>query len=192
MAVQFCLCGNSPLLGSGCRGIHQELKLCCGHLFHKDCLKQYAVNYVATALDHPINCPDSQCKQEIDAILLTNELLDTRLFVKYGERLMISAITRLITCPNLHCRLQFEGEHEDFQCPSCQWLICKSCKSHCRKATTERTASSSKSGENRALEAARRRRHRAVSRLQSSLSEPLLQSASLQAAVSGASSAQHC
>jgi len=110
-------------------GLFQEFKLLCAHLFHKDCVNQHAENYAATAFDSSIKCPDSMCKQEIDQNLLV-QLLDEHLYAKYDDRLAFLAMKGLITCPNVHCRYQFEieGEYEDFQCPTCQWAICKSCK----------------------------------------------------------------
>jgi hypothetical protein len=111
-------------------GLFQEMKLGCGHSFHKDCLKGHAETFISTVFNHPIRCPDHECQQEIDPNLLQQQLLGDELFTKYSERLTLLLIPGVITCPNMQCREQFqiEGEYISIPCPRCYVQICKSCK----------------------------------------------------------------
>ena len=97
----------------------------CEHVFHRECLQHYLESQIEIS-KFPMNCPDTECKQEV-ADLDLRDLLNEKLYAKFSSFAFNQAVDMqkdISWCPTADCKFAFiseekkeEGKANELKCP---------------------------------------------------------------------------
>ncbi|XP_015517528.1 E3 ubiquitin-protein ligase RNF14 [Neodiprion lecontei] len=104
----------------------------CGHIYCKDCMRQYISLRISEGKVNSICCPEHKCNTEITPDLV-KELVSPEIYERY-ERLLLKvtldSMSDIIYCPRSSCQYPVTRDGEDTlaTCANCFYNFCAFCR----------------------------------------------------------------
>lgn len=113
-------------------GIHCICFEDCGHVFCKDCMRDYFSVQIQEGNVKGLECPEDKCESQAHPTQV-KELVSHDLFAKYDRLLLqtsLDTMADVMYCPRTHCQspVLIDRETTLASCPECRFVFCTLCK----------------------------------------------------------------
>ena len=104
----------------------------CGHIYCKECMREYFQVQIKDGAVRALTCPEDKCDSQADPGLV-QQLVPTDVFEKYDRFLLQSTLdcmSDITYCPRKQCQTPVLKETDDLMaiCSNCQYVFCSLCK----------------------------------------------------------------